>query len=341
MEINFKSIKNVTFITLKNSKGMEVCLSTLGASFYDIKTLDKNNNLESIVLTPTNLEDFYAGYYGKCIGRFSGRIDKAKCQINGVTYELEKNWCKVNSLHGGFDGLSNRNFNYEIKEKENSTDVIFTYFEKENLLPGDVFYTFTYRFMENENEVLLMFEATTTKATHVNLTNHVFFNLSGNGKRDCLNHNLELLCSKYTRLNNELITITIDDVNEVMDFRKMHLIKDYIMDESLQNHKAQGYDHCFIKEDINNSKIAVLQDDESGRRLTVSTSYPAIVFYGGCYPDSFTFGSNAYKIAMYHSTCLECQYVPNCINMDNVDKAILKENEKYSHYIKYTFDLID
>ena len=339
MDIKLKTIDNVNFITLENSCGMEVVLCTIGASFYELKLPDKNNVKESIILTPSNLSDFYPSYYGKCIGRFSGRIDKGRCEINGKTYELDINWGGVSSLHGGFDGLSSQNFAYDIEVSDKYTDVIFTYLEKEKILPGDVEYRFVYRVMEDSNDINLTFNATTTKDTVVNLTNHVYFNLSGDGKRDVTEQKLQFLCDKYTRLNNELITESIDPVNEVMDFREIHEIGDFINDESLQNHTAKGYDHCWIKEDLNNPVIAVMKDDESGRKLTVSTSYPAIVCYSCCYPDSYPFNEKKFNIHKFYSICVECQYVPNGINMDGVDKAILREGEEYNHYIHYHFDV--
>ena len=119
---------DVNFINIIKET-MEIVLCSFGASFYDIKTLDKNNNLESIVLTPSNLEEFYMtdAYYGKTVGRYSGRIDKAKCVIDGTEYVLEKNWNGVNALHGGYKGISFQNFDYEIKEENEYLDVIFTY----------------------------------------------------------------------------------------------------------------------------------------------------------------------------------------------------------------------
>lgn len=341
MEISKKYIEDVCFITIKNNSGMEVVLSSFGASFYDIKTVDKNGMLESIVLTPNNLEDFYFsdGYYGKIVGRFSGRIDDSKCVIDNTTYHLDRNWNGINALHGGFEGISFKNFDYEITEKNTSVEVVFTYLEKEKDLPGDVSYKFIYQIEKDKNEINLGLEATTTKDTLVNLTNHVYFNLSGNGVRDCKEQKLQLLCDKYTRLNNELITLSIDPVNEVMDFTSMHEIGKYIYDESLQNHIAKGYDHCFIKAEPNNPLVAIMKDDISGRRVSVYTSYPAIVCYGGCYPKDFAFNKEGFKIGQYHSMCLECQYVPNGINMDDVEKGILKTGEEYKHYIKYVFDI--
>lgn len=341
MIINKKQINDVTFISLDNSNGMRLTLSTFGASIYQLETNDKDNNMESIILTPQNLNDFYysTGYYGKCVGRFSGRIDNAKCSINDKEYDLDINWNNVNSLHGGNDGISFKNFNYEIKDSDAYVDIIFTYFEKENKLPGDVNYIFTYRVEKNENEFTLFLNATTSKDTLINLTNHVYFNLSGDGKSDILNQKMKLLCNTYTKLNNNLITDIIEPVNKVMDFTTMHKIGDYINDETLQNHQANGYDHCWIKTNSNDSKIAILQDDISKRRLTVYTSYPAIVCYAGCYPASFKFLKDL-TISKYYSMCVECQFIPNGINMENVDKAILKQNETYNHYIKYHFDIV-
>lgn len=335
-------IDDVTFITLNNQTGMKIVLSTNGASIYDLKVIDKNNNLESVVLYPTNLEDFYTstGYQGKCIGRFSGRIDKGVCEIAGKKYQLDINWNGISALHGGFNGIAFQNFLYQIVEDSEKVEVIFTYLEKEEILPGDVNYQITYQVFKNKNEINLLFDAETNKETIVNLTNHVYFNLSGDGKRTVMNQKMQLLCDKYTKLNQELITEKIEEVNEVMDFRRLHEIGDYINDDSLQNHTAKGYDHCWLKTDPEKAEVAVMQDDLSGRRLKVSSSYPAVVCYAGCYPLSFPFNKDGIKISKHHSMCLECQYVPNGINMDNVCKAILKPGEKYHHYIKYQFDLI-
>ena len=342
MKIQCKKEKDISFISLVNNTGLEVVLSTFGASFYDLKVKDFKGNIESIILTPSNVEDFYFsdGYYGKSIGRFSGRIDKAKCIINSQEYILDKNWNNVNSLHGGKKGISFSNFEYEILEQEDYTDVIFSYLEKENLLPGDVNYAITYRIFNYKNDIRIIFNAKTTKETIVNLTNHVYFNLSGNLRRDCLEHDLQFNCDKYTRLNNELITLSIDNVDRVFDFREKHPIGKYIYDSCLQNHTSKGYDHCFIKEKIDDELISILEEPISKRRVKVYTSYPAIVCYTGCYPKKFDFNKEKIKIKQYHSVCLECQYVPNGINMDDVDQAILKPGEQYNHFIHYSFELI-
>lgn len=342
MKIETKKITDVSFIKLVNKLGLEVTLSTFGASFYDIKMKDKNDNLESIILTPKNLDDFYFtdAYYGKAIGRYSGRIDDSKCEINGVMYNLERNWNGINALHGGNDGISFKNFGYDIKNEEEYVDVIFNYLEKENNLPGDVDYKIIYRVYDLLNEVRLIFNAIPTKDTHINLTNHAYFNLSGDGKRNALNQKLQLLCDRYTRIDNNIITLSIDPVNEVMDFRELHEIGKYIYDRSLQEHTSFGYDHCYLKEDINNPLVAVMVDEESGRRLQVLSSYPSVVCYAGCYPKDFPFGDTGYKIGQYYSMCLECQFLPNGINMES-QRSIVKKGELFNQYIIYKFDILD
>lgn len=341
MKYNINKVDNVSFITIDNEKGMNIVLSSFGASIFDLELIDKRNNKESIVITPSDLNDFYYndGYHGKTVGRFSGRIDKGICYINNTKYNLDINWNNVNSLHGGNDSISFKNFDYEISDNENTLDVSFKVIEKENKLPGDVNYNIIYKINKDNNEFTIYFNATSTKDTIVNLTNHVYFNLSGNGKNTILDHKLQLNCDTYTKLNNELITTSIDKVNKVMDFTKLHKISKYINDESLQNHKALGYDHCFIKQDIQNSTIAILKDEKSKRNLTIKTSYPSIVVYTCNYPSSFDFNRNRFKISKHHAICLECQFIPNGINMDNVNKAILKKDEVYNHYINYKFDI--
>ena len=327
----------VTFISLDNECGMNIVLSTFGASIYDLKTIDINNKMESVLITPTNLNDFYQSdkYFGKIVGRHSGRIDKGVCEIDGVKYNLDINWNNVNCNHGGFKGLSYQNFNYDIKDELNSVLVEFKYFEEEGNLPGDVDYKIVYEISKNSNDFTIHFYATTSKKTIINLTNHAYFNLSGDGKDLILNHKLYLPCSKYTRLNNDLITLSIDDVTEVMDFRSNHEIGKYIYDESLQNHIAKGYDHCFIK-DSSDTLSAILKDEVSGRILNIYSSYPAVVFYSGCYPADFKINSG-FNMKQYHGLCLECQYIPNGVNMDNVDKALFDKDEEYYHFIKYEF----
>lgn len=342
MEILERKIENIKFITLDNKKGLRITLSSFGASIYQLEVIDKHNRLESVVLTPTNLNDFYisTGYFGKSVGRFSGRIDEAKCLIDDKEYVLDKNWNGINTLHGGNTGISFSNFDTQVIDNNDYVDVIFTFIELEDKLPGDVRYTITYRVMKEINEFSILYDAYSNKKTIINLTNHAYFNLSGDGKRNILDQRLQLFCDKYTNLNNNLITDSVDKVNKVMNFLRKRKIGKYIEDDSLQNHRAFGYDHCFIKKDLNDDKIAILQDNKSKRRLTVYTSLPTVVCYSTNYPPKIDFNVNTTKIAKYHAITLECQFIPNGINMNDEDSALFEANNHYNHYVKYHFDII-
>lgn len=331
--------ENIHFITLQNHKGMELTLCTLGASVYELKVPDKKGNSESVVVTPESLSDFYQtdAYYGKSVGRYAGRIDHARCVIENKTYTLEKNWNGLNALHGGYRGLSFQLFAFTTKEREDEDVVVFNYLEKEDLLPGNLQVTITYRLCREKNEYRIDFEANTDKTTLCNLTNHAYFNLSGNLKRNILQQTLQLNCNRYTRVNDELITLSIDPVNPVMDFTIAHPIGDHIADDSLQKHPAAGYDHCFLKSNEDEPLIAIYQDEESGRKLSVYTDYPSIVVYCNNYPKEFAFRHKS-KLEKHDAICLECQYVPNGINMEQVNQGLLKPGENFHHYIRYCFE---
>ena len=342
MQISKRKVEDVSFIVLDNQKGMRITLSSFGASIYQLEVIDKYKRMESVVLTPIDLSDFYTsdGYFGKSVGRFAGRIDEARCVIDDKEYILEKNWNGINSLHGGYKGISFSNFDYQIKEQNEYVDVIFTFIELEDKLPGDVRYTITYRVMKDINEFTILFDAFSNKKTIINLTNHAYFNLSGDGKRTILDQKLKLYCDKYTNLNNNLITNSVNKVNKIMNFQFGHKIGKYIEDESLQNHKSFGYDHCFIKKDLNKDIIAILSDRKSKRRLTVYTSLPTVVCYSTNYPLPIDFNVNSTKINKYHAITLECQFIPNGINMNDEESALFEPNHHYNHYVRYHFDLI-
>lgn len=326
-------------IVLENEKSLRLVLSNFGASIYSIELKNQEGIYEAMTLHPADMENFYnpGDYHGKTIGRFAGRINKGLCEINSKQYTLDINWNGVNSLHGGFKGINGLVFDYELVEGSEYTDVIFRGLEKAGNLPGDVTYKVTYRVYNLTDDIDLYLEADTTEDTIVNLTNHVYLNLSGDCKDTILDHKLYLACDKYTRLNNELITITVDPVNEIMDFTDNHEIKKYINDDSLQNFVAGGYDHCFIKTDTSKDLIAVVTNPANGVSLSIETSYPTVVFYSGNFLDNYPFNKERLTNIKHQALCLEPQFIPNGINMSGEDSAILRKGEHYSQFIKYKF----
>ena len=333
MDVTTFKDKDITFINVKNDKNLEVVLCTFGASFYKILFKGKNR-----IMTPVNFDEFYNNeqYYGKLIGRFSGRIDNAKCKISGVEYNLPKNWNNINSLHGGDKGISFSNFNYEVRYQDETIDVVFKYIEKESYLPGDISYKIIYHIYKNKDLIRLDIDAVSNKETICNITNHAYFTLSS-GKNLVLDENLELACSQYSDLDENLIMKEIKEVDEVMDFRIPHKIGDFINDSYLQDHTSSGYDHFFVKANLDHDFIARLTDSDENISLTINTSYPCVVVYTDNYPTNMEFDTVQHE-NKYQAIALECQYVPNEINMDST--KTLKPFKEYREYIEYLFEVI-
>lgn len=333
MEYKILKDNEVSFIQIKNDKNLDVTLCTFGASFYRVCYKGINR-----IMTPIKKDEFYHNeqYYGKLIGRFSGRIKDAKCKIGNVTCDLPKNWNGINSLHGGPKGISFSNFDFEVNELENEINVVFKFIEKESYLPGDVSYKITYHILKNKDEIRLDIEADTTKETIVNVTNHAYWTLSG-CKRNVLDETLQLPCKYHGDLDNNLIAKSIITANEIMDFTMGHEIGKYIDSPYLQNHTSFGYDHFFVKTNKDIDFAAKLIDNEEKIALTINTSYPAVVCYTDNYPTKMEYENCPFE-EKYQAIAIECQYIPNGINMDGVNKAILKANEHYKEYISFTLE---
>ncbi len=336
-------VTNNELMDLINIKynNIEVTLSNLGASIIDIKYIDFSGNKESVVSHPININDFINNdaYYGKTCGRYSGRLDKAKLNIEDNIYELDKNWLNISNLHGGKNGVSDKLWNYEITEEKEKTNIIFKTLclDNESGFPGnleiEVTYTITF------DSVEITYKGNTDKTTVCNLTNHTYFNLSGNCKNTILDHSLYINASKYTNLNNELICTSIDNVNKTFDFTNTKLIKEDIYDEELQKHISKGYDHCFLFNDISLNKCNItLYDNISKRNLEVYTTYPSVVVYTTNYPkDNIVSNNEAMK--QFGGICLETQYIPNGINFGIKDKTLLKSNDLYEEKTIFKFSI--
>ena len=181
MIVNKKRLDGISFINVDNENGLQVTLCSFGASLYDIKVKDYNNNLESVILTPKDLNDFKysTAYYGKSVGRYAGRISNGKCIIDNKSYNLALNSLDHDSLHGGNDALSFKNFNYKVINNDKYTKVVFFLVDKALDLPGTCLIKIIYKIYKDKNEILCNYQATSDKDTLMNLTNHAYFNLSG------------------------------------------------------------------------------------------------------------------------------------------------------------------
>lgn len=328
-------------IELENELKTKVTLCSFGASIYDIQTLDKYGNLESIVVVSNDEEIFKYndGFHGKTIGRISGRIKDSKFILNGKEYSIPTN--DPNGLHGGNASISFRNFNTNVVELEELYRVEFTYDSPhmESGFPGNANISVIYNFYKKENKLEVVYEAISDEDTLMNITNHTYFNLSGNNKRNILDHKLYINSSKMLKLEN-MIPTKIVECEEKYSFKNAHKIGDYIFDSEIKA-LANGYDFPYIFDEKNVFlDNVILEDEVSGRRISVSTTYPAVVIYTCNYPGGLVVNSNKKELEIHGAICLECQYLPNGINSDFIDNKddILRKNEKYFNKMIYKFN---
>lgn len=331
-------------IIVTNDKGMYVSFLNLGATIDQIKIPDKNGKVESVVMHPLNLNEYIGNtaYYGKTIGRVAGRIDGGKYTIGGNNYQLDLNDSNHNCLHGGYNGCSEKYWDFNLIEKSNENIVVFSICACDDGFNGNLEIKVEYVVKNDRNILEINYYSEASEDGLCNLTNHTYFNLSGNGKENILNHFLKIKAGRYTKLNEYLITTSIEKVNEVMDFSKAKKIGTHIFDSSLKEHKAFGYDHAFLFDDhhLLDSKIE-LYEEKSGRKLSIFTSYPCVVVYTCNYPGG-EIVQDEHRIGLHDSVCLECQFIPNSINMkEYMNDGLLKKGEKYFQKIVYQFDIID
>jgi len=316
-------------IKIENKAGMIICFDPYGATLHSL-TIDGNPMvLACDYVDGSDKED----YFGKVVGRYAGRIDQAKCVIDGVTYNLDKNDGNC-SLHGGSNGYGRQTFDYVVEEASDFYDVIFTLFDKEQALPGDVNLKITYRVFKDFNMFDIHFEAKSTKKTVLNITNHAHFMIGSlTGVRDL---ELKLDCDRYTDLNDDLICEDYSHLrkcseNKIMDFQTGHKMGDFIDEAYLQNHRAKGYDHFFMKKNPSEAHLLTLSSDKYV--LDISTTYEGVVLYSCNYPSDDTFNGGV-KYFKHQGVAIEAQNIPNGINLDPLKYAVDSLDEHTTYIFK-------
>lgn len=333
--------KEVYLYTLKNDHGLSFSCTNLGCTVTEIKTPDKSGKLENIVLGFDHVQDYLKEqpYFGSVIGRVAGRIANSEFTLDGTDYKLPANEGK-HHLHGGVQGFDKQVWQPETIKEENKVGVRFSYTSKdgEEGYPGELQITVTY-FLTNDNQWEFFCKATTDKKTLVNITNHTYFNLSGNCKRNILDHELTMKSSRFLELDEELIPTgnLLDVTGTPFDFRKSRKLITGQQSNHEQNKRASnGYDHPFVLDENFASEI-VLVDRESGRKLTVETDQPCVILYtGNTIPEGLTLKGNVAS-RPYLGVCLETQGYSDAIHHPHFQSVIIEPGETYEAKTVYTF----
>lgn len=330
--------KKIYEFTIKNAKGIELYCLNYGCAVTRIITPDRNGLFENIVLGFEDLDSYKHNdiYAGVIVGRVGGRIKNACFNLEGKTYTLAKNNGE-NHLHGGLKGFQNAVWDAEIIEEENTIKFSYTSPDGEDGYPGTLTMLVTYTLNDN-NEFVIQYSGQSDHTTLLNPTNHTYFNLSGNLKRDITEHSLKIDSSRFLELTDDLLptgTILAVD-NTVFDFRTGRKIIDGIHSDAAQNILAgHGYDHPYVLNSNNNREI-ILYDENSGRSVIIETNAIGVILYtGNMIPNNLDF--RGVKSMPYLGLCLETQGLPDSIHNQGFPDCIIEKDQAFSRVTKYTF----
>ena len=336
--------KATTLVVLTNKNGVQAAITNYGARLISFIVPDKNGKQTDVIVGFDKMSEFKSGketYFGAIVGRYANRIGKASFKIDGTKYTLAAN-NGPNSLHGGLKGFGS--VVWTINNR-NDSSVQLSYVSKdgEEGYPGNLTAKVTYT-LGASNDLKIDYEATTDKKTVVNLTNHSYFNLNGQGSGSILQHTLQLNADHYTPVDSTLIpTGAIDAVaGTPFDFTKPTVVGSRIGEDNIQLKYGKGYDQNFV---LNPSKdgglnfAARVTGDQSGIVMEVYTKEPGIQFYTG----NFMQGANTIKGGKkddYRTAlCLETQHYPDSPNKPKFPSTILEPGKTYATTTVYKFSV--
>lgn len=334
--------QEVSLYTLKNKNGVEMQVINYGAIITSLKTPDKNGVFEDIVLGYDSLSQYLKAtpYFGAIVGRYGNRIAKGKFTLDGTTYSLAQN-NNGQHLHGGLKGFDKVFWNIEEYSSPEGPALKLTYLSKdmEEGYPGNLQTEVIYILTDN-NELKIDYKATTDKKTVVNLTQHTYFNLTGNCKRDILDHQLTLISDKFVLVDKVLIpTKDLKDVTGTpFDFRTATAIGARINEKDAQLEAGLGYDHCWVLSSPDSLKLAgSVYEPTTGRFVEVLTTEPAIQFYCGNFLDGTLTGKGGVVYKHRYGLCLETEHYPDSPNRADFPSTELKPGDTYTTQTVYRF----
>ncbi len=320
--------KEVFLYTLTNAKGTQITITNYGGIVTSWVSADKNNKISSIILGYDSLSGYLAPnpYFGAIIGRYGNRIAKGKFSIDSSVYTLATN-NGPNHLHGGIKGFDKSVWEPTV-ENDSLPSLMLSYFSKdgEEGYPGnlkvDVQYTLT-----DEDELKIEYNATTDKKTVINLTNHSYFNLTGDVTNTILDHVLQIDADHYTLVDSTLIPTGAITAVKGTPFDFTQPTKIGLRIDSIKG----GYDHNYVLNKIDSSltKIVTLSDEKTGRVLEVFTTEPGIQFYTGNFLDGLLKTSDGKPIGQHSALCLETQHFPDSPNEPSFPTTLLLPGQKY------------
>lgn len=334
--------KNTSLYVLENKSGMEVCITNYGGRIVSIMVPDRDGNFRDVCLGHDSINDYlrYGDNFGALIGRYGNRIAQSKFELDGQTYNLVNN-DNGNSLHGG-GPVAFHNRVWDAEQTNDTTLVLTTLSpDGEDGYPGDLNVTVTYT-LGSDNDLKINYQATTTKPTVVNLTNHCYFCLSGDASRDVLDETLTLNAEYYTPIDRMIIPTgeVLSVCGTPFEFRWGKQIGYEInKTDNLQLTYGRGYDHNFVLStggDIT-KMFGELSDPHSGIVMQMYTTEPGVQFYSGNFLDGRVFGKKNVAYPQRSALCFETQHYPDSPNRPDFPSTVLRPGETYNTTTIYKF----
>jgi len=333
----------VDLYTFTNSNGLEVRAMTYGGIIVSLRVPDKNGKLADIVLGHDNVDGYLVNppYFGAIVGRYANRIANGTFTLDGMKYVLAKN-DGPNSLHGGVNGFNKVIWEANEIKSQKGVGVAFTYLSKdgEEGYPGNLKVKVSYT-LTDDNQLVVDYEATTDKATPLNISQHSYFNLAGEGNGDILGHELTLNADRFTPVDKTLIpTGELRPVKGTpLDFTKSTAIGARIEDNYEQLVVGHGYDHNFVINRKGNGLMlaARVHEPKTGRVLEVSTTEPGVQFYSGNFLDGTITGKQGHVYKKRYGFCLETQHFPDSPNHPDFPSTILRPGTTFHSQTIFKF----
>jgi len=343
----------VSVYTLKNAHGIELRVLDYGGIIVSLKVPDRTGRLDDVVLGYDSLAGYERAspYFGAIIGRYGNRIALGRFSLDGRTYTLATN-NGPNHLHGGVRGFDKVVWNVAPFEGPDSVGLILRYASRdgEEGYPGTLQATVTYT-LTNRNELVFDYHATTDRATPVNLTQHSYFNLAGDGRGDILGHVVTLNADHFTPVDSTLIpTGEIESVvGTPFDFRSPTPIGARIDADDIQLRYGRGYDHNFVLNKGGKggkggtagdmTLAGRVYEPTSGRMMEISTTEPGLQFYTGNYLDGSLHGKQGVVYRHRYGFAMETQHFPDSPNKPGFPSTILRPGAEYRSRTIYAFSV--
>lgn len=332
--------EEVRLFTLRNANGMEAKITNWGGFIVSLKVADRKGQFADVTLGFDTLDGYLAKnpFFGCITGRYANRIGGASFKIDGIEYKVTPNSGK-HQLHGGKEGFDKKLWSAKELKGEDSAGVELSYTsaDGEEGFPGTLKSTVTYT-LTKDNGLKIDYKASTDKPTVLNLTNHAYFNLAGEGGGDILGHELMIPTDQITATDDDLITTgeIVSIKGTPLDFTTPHAIGERIGADFKPLIQGIGYDHNYVLSGGGMKLAATVKEPKGGRVMTVRTTEPGVQLYTGNHLNGVT-GKSGHIYAKRHGFCLETQHYPDSPNKPNFPSVILRPGETFQSTTIYQF----